>query len=59
MGLFYFYYYAGNAVIPAPRGRAADLWAEAAPPMAAAISALAVPMLHRRLAAHEVMLARA
>ena len=63
MGLFYSTYYAGNAVIPALCGRAADLWggAEGALLMAAAISALAVPMylLHRRLAAHEVMLARA
>ena len=63
MGLFYSTYYAGDAVMPTLCGWAADLWggAEGALLMAAAISALAVPMylLHRRLAAHEVMLARA
>jgi MFS family permease len=63
MGLFYSMYYAGGAVVPALCGWAADLSGgpEGALLAAAAISALAVPMylLHRRLAAHEVMLAKA
>lgn len=63
MGLFYSTYYAGGAVAPALCGWAADLTggAEGALLAAAGLSALAIPlyMLHRRLAAHEVMLARA
>jgi predicted MFS family arabinose efflux permease len=63
MGLFYTVYYAGNAVSPAFCGWAADMTggAEGALLAAAALSALAAPMylLHRRLAAHELMLARA
>ncbi len=63
MGLFYSMYYAGGAVVPALCGRAADLSGgpEGALLAAAAVSALAIPMylLHRRLAAHELMLAKA
>ena len=63
MGLFYSMYYAGGAVVPALCGWAADLYGgpEGALLAAAAVSALAVPMylLHRRMAAHEVMLAKA
>jgi len=63
MGLFYSIYYAGGAVVPAMCGWAADLSGgpEGALLAAALVSALAVPMylLHRRLAAHELMLARA
>src|SRR5512146_2157153 len=63
MGLFYSMYYAGGAVVPALCGWAADLTGgpEGALLAAAAVSALAIPMyaLHRRLAAHGVMLAKA
>jgi fucose permease len=63
MGLFYSMYYAGGAVVPAMCGWAADMSGgpEGALLAAAAVSALAVPlyMLHRRLTAHELMLARA
>jgi len=63
MGLFYSMYYAGGAVVPALCGKAADVMGrpEGALLAAAAVSALALPMylLHRRLAAHETMLARA
>jgi MFS family permease len=63
MGLFYSIYYAGGAVAPALCGRAADLWggAEGALLAAAILSALALPMylLHRRLAEHGLMLAKA
>jgi MFS family permease len=63
MGLFYSMYYAGGTVVPALCGWAADLSGgpEGALLAAAAVSALAIPMylLHRRLAAHEVMLAKA
>jgi hypothetical protein len=63
MGLFYSMYYAGGTVAPAFCGWAADMTGgpEGALLAAAAISALAIPlyMLHRRLASHELMLARA
>jgi MFS family permease len=63
MGLFYSMYYAGNAVIPTLCGLAADIsgGAEGALLAAAAVSTLAAPLyvLHRRLAAHKLMLARA
>ena len=63
MGLFYSMYYAGGAVVPAFCGWAADMVGgpEGALLAGAVVSALAVPMylLHRRLAAHELMLARA
>jgi predicted MFS family arabinose efflux permease len=63
MGLFYTMYYAGGAVVPALCGWAADLVGgpEGALLAGAVVSALAVPLylLHRRLAAHELMLARA
>jgi MFS family permease len=63
MGLFYSMYYAGGAVVPAICGWAADMTGgpEGALLAAAAVSALAVPMylLHRRMTAHELMLARA
>ncbi len=63
MGLFYSMYYAGGAVVPALCGWAADMTGgpEGALLAAAAVSALAIPMyaLHRRLAAHGVMLAKA
>ena len=63
MGLFYSMYYAGGAVVPAMCGWAADMAGgpEGALLAAAAVSALAVPMylLHRRMTAHELMLARA
>lgn len=63
MGLFYSMYYAGGAVVPAMCGWAADMSGgpEGALLAAAAVSALAVPMfmLHRRLTAHDRMLARA
>lgn len=63
MGLFYTLYYAGGTFAPALCGMTAD-WAghpEAGLLAAAAISALAIPlyMLHRALASHETMLARA
>jgi MFS family permease len=63
MGLFYTTYYVGGTVVPTLCGWAADLYGgpEGALLAAAAVSALAIPMylLHRRLAAHEAMLARA
>jgi MFS family permease len=63
MGLFYSMYYAGGAVVPALCGWTADLYGgpEGALLAAGAVSALAIPMylLHRKLAAHETMLARA
>jgi MFS family permease len=63
MGLFYSMYYAGGAVVPAMCGWAADMTGgpEGALLAAAAVSALAVPMylLHRRMTAHELMLAKA
>ena len=63
MGLFYSMYYAGGAVVPALCGHAADLYGspEGALLAAAVVSALALPMflLHRRMAAHELMLAKA
>jgi MFS family permease len=63
MGLFYSMYYAGGTVVPALCGAAADLYGgpEGALLAAAAVSALAIPMylLHRRLAIHAVMLAKA
>ena len=63
MGLFYTTYYVGGTVVPALCGWAADLYGgpEGALLAAAAVSALAIPMylLHRRLTAHEFMLARA
>jgi MFS family permease len=63
MGLFYSMYYAGGAVVPALCGRAADLYGnpDGALLAAAAVSALALPMylLHRRMTAHELMLAKA
>ena len=63
MGLFYTMYYAGGAVVPALCGHAADLYGGPVGAMfaASAVSALAFPMylLHRRLTAHETMLARA
>lgn len=63
MGIFYTTYYAGGSVAPAICGRAAD-WVggpSGALMAAAALSALAVPMylMHRRMAAHHTMLARA
>ena len=63
MGVFYTMYYAGGAVVPTLCGHAADLYGSPVGAMfaASAISAIAIPMylLHRRLAAHETMLARA
>jgi MFS family permease len=63
MGLFYSVYYAGGAVVPALCGHAADVYGgpEGALLAASVVSALALPMylLHRRLAGHEAMLARA
>ncbi len=63
MGLFYSMYYAGGTVVPALCGQAADTYGgpEGALLAAAAVSALAIPMylLHRRMAAHEEILARA
>ena len=63
MGLFYSLYYAGGTFAPALCGRAADLYGGPAGALlaASAISALAIPMylLHRRLAAHDIMLVRA
>ena len=63
MGLFYSIYYAGGAVVPALCGGAADLYGapEGALLAAAGVSALAIPMylLHRRLAEHRLMLAKA
>jgi hypothetical protein len=56
-------YYAGGAVVPALCGWSADIYGapEGALLAASAVSALALPMflLHRRLAEHETMLARA
>lgn len=63
MGVFYSLYYLGGAFAPAACGVAADLYGSPAGGLlgAAAISALAIPMylLHRTLARHETMLARA
>ncbi|MDE2515774.1 MAG: MFS transporter [Rhodospirillales bacterium] len=63
MGIFYTTYYAGGSVAPALCGRAADWYGGPAGALlaAAALSALAVPMylLHRRMAGHHTMLARA
>jgi MFS family permease len=63
MGIFYSLYYVGGTIGPPLCGRAADLYGGPAGGLlaAAAISALVVPMymLHRRLARHETMLARA
>ena len=63
MGLFYSIYYAGGTAVPALCGWAADVYGgpEGALLAAAAVSALAAPMylLHRRLAEHRVMLAKA
>jgi MFS family permease len=63
MGIFYSLYYFGGAVGPALCGRAADLYGGPAGGLlaAAAISALVFPLfsLHRKLARHETMLARA
>jgi MFS family permease len=63
MGLFYSMYYAGGAVVPAFCGRVADLYGnpDGALLAAAAVSALALPMylLHRKMTAHELMLAKA
>ncbi|MBN8875389.1 MAG: MFS transporter [Rhodospirillales bacterium] len=63
MGVFYSLYYLGGAFAPAACGVAADLYGSPAGGLlgAAAISALAIPMylLHRALARHETMLARA
>jgi MFS family permease len=63
MGLFYSLYYAGGTVVPTLCGAAADLYGgpEGALLAAAAVSAMAIPMylLHRRLAVHAVMLAKA
>jgi len=63
MGVFYSVYYAGGAVGPAICGWAADMYGGPDGGLLAgsAISALAIPvyLLHRRLAAHETMLARA
>jgi MFS family permease len=63
MGIFYSIYYASGTVVPALCGAAAD---RAGGPggallCAAAVSALAIPAyaLHRRLASHATMLARA
>jgi hypothetical protein len=63
MGIFYSIYYAGGTVVPALCGVAAD-WSGGpggALLCAAAVSALALPAyaLHRRLASHATMLARA
>jgi dipeptide/tripeptide permease len=63
LGLFYSIYYAGGTIVPALCGRAADLYGSPAGALlaSACISALAIPMylLHRRLAAHDLMLAKA
>jgi predicted MFS family arabinose efflux permease len=63
MGIFYTTYYLGGAVIPALCGRAADAVGGPAGALYAAafVSALAFPayLLHRRLGAHETLLARA
>ncbi|MBV9248950.1 MAG: MFS transporter [Acetobacteraceae bacterium] len=63
MGIFYSIYYAGNALTPALCGRAADWYGGPAGGVlaAAVFSALALPvyLLHRRIATHETMLARA
>jgi MFS family permease len=63
MAVFYSLYYLGGTFAPAACGRMADLYGGPAGGLvgAAAISALAVPMflLHRILARHETMLARA
>ena len=63
MGLFYSVYYAGGTAVPPLCGWAADAYGrpEGALLAAAAVSALAAPMylLHRRLAEHRVMLAKA
>lgn len=63
MGLFYSIYYLGNTGGPAFCGWAADRWGDPAGGLLAAalLAALTVPLflLHRRLARHETMLARA
>lgn len=63
MGLFYTVYYLGGSAVPAMCGRAADLYGGAQGAMfaAALVVVVALPMylLHRRLASHETMLARA
>jgi predicted MFS family arabinose efflux permease len=63
MGLFYTLYYLGGSIGPALCGYTADRMGgpEGGVLAAAAISALAVPLylLHRRLARHDTMLARA
>ena len=63
MGLFYSMYYAGGAIVPALCGWSADIFdaPEGALLAASVVSAFALPMflLHRRLAEHETMLARA
>jgi MFS family permease len=63
MAVFYSLYYLGGTLAPAACGRIADLYGGPAGGLmgAAAISALAVPMflLHRSLARHDTMLARA
>jgi dipeptide/tripeptide permease len=63
MGLFYTLYYLGGTFAPGLCGLAADYAGrpEAGLLAAAFISAMAIPlyMLHRALASHETMLARA
>jgi MFS family permease len=63
MGLFYTLYYLGGTVAPAVCGAVADAVGrpEGGLLAAAALSGLAIPlyMLHRALASHEAMLARA
>ncbi len=63
MGLFYSMYYATGTVVPALCGRAADAYGSPTGALlaAAAVSAVALPMylLHRRLAAHDMMFAKA
>lgn len=61
LGLFYSLYYAGGTLAPALCGHAADVYGGPAGALLAAsvLSVLALPLylLHRRLAAHEVLLA--
>jgi dipeptide/tripeptide permease len=63
MAIFYMMYYLGGTVVPTLCGHAADAYGgpDGALLAAAAASALAIPLyaLHRRLAAHETMLAKA
>jgi predicted MFS family arabinose efflux permease len=63
MGIFYSVYYAAGTVVPALCGAAADLVGspEGALLCAAAVSALGIPAyaLHRRMASHATLLARA